>query len=286
VKNLILFIFIGLSLTGCSLDKEYFDQTKTSAYSLSTDVIANNLREEVSFTSGTETLYGIFANPDGVNEATPAADRITIIYFHARDKNIDKYWPRVESLFKLNSNGLPVNVFIFDYQGFGKSTGKPSIAALKRNSLAALNYVKSRADVNDDLIVYYAYSFGGIFAIDLGGNQNQIPAALITESIPHSAGRTVAIETGVQIPDSFLLNEGFNNYKSLKKIAAPTLMFHGQKDETVPYKKNFADLFSAARSPKESVIVPNGGHSDLIAKRGEDTYIDDIRDFLNANVLN
>ena len=64
----------------------------------------------------------------------PVAPAATILYLHGNAGNVTS---RYESLERLVT--LPVNVFIPDWRGYGKSEGSPSEAGLYRDARAAWN---------------------------------------------------------------------------------------------------------------------------------------------------
>ena len=75
---------------------------------------------------------------------------------------------------------LGLNVFIFDYRGYGKSEGKPSEAGIYLDAQGAYDYLQSRGDVNMDNIILYGASLGGTVVIDLATHRNA--ALLVVES--------------------------------------------------------------------------------------------------------
>lgn len=256
--------------SSCSLDQKYFNPRKTDAYTLSSTIP----HEEVSFTSNGNTIYGVFSKA-----AAATSETTTIMYIHGDDKDIDKFWPRIEYLYPLG-----VNVFIYDFQGYGKSTGEPSLADIKKNTEDAFAYLKTRSDVNPEKIVFYAFSLGGIFALHLSAN-GKAPAAIITEAIPASTEAAVRAAIRMAVPASFLFDETFNNVENVKKTSVPLLMFHGTNDETLPYKYHAEELFAAAKEPKTTITVSGAGHSDLITVFGLDNYRASIQEFLRKNNL-
>tara|TARA_B100000745_G_scaffold278356_1_gene209351 strand:- start:48 stop:284 length:237 start_codon:yes stop_codon:yes gene_type:complete len=63
-------------------------------------------------------------------------------------------------------NVLGVNVFIFDYRGYGKSEGKPSERGVYRDAEAAIKYLQNRPDVDSKCIIYFGRSLGAAIAIN------------------------------------------------------------------------------------------------------------------------
>lgn len=276
MKHLFFILSLVTGCSSCSLDDLYFEPRKTEAYTLRETVIPRAKTEEVQFSSNSETLYGVFVKPKNTSFDSHTK---TILYVHGDDKDIDKFWHRIEYLYPLD-----MNLFIFDFQGYGRSTGKPSLKAIRQNTRDALTYLKSRSDVNSGKIIYYAFSLGGIFASDLAAN-TEAPLALITENIPASSNAMVRATLGIGIPSSFFFNETFDNITHLRKVSAPKLMMHSTQDETVPYEANAPAVFDAGPQPKTSLSVKNAGHSNLIESLGAEEYLKVIENFLETNAL-
>lgn len=268
--NLMFLLASLMGLTACSLDSEYFDPRTTSRYELRTTVIPAAKRELVQITSNGQTIFGVFIEAEnGAPETKP-----TIVYFHGDDKDIDKYWPRLEKLYPLD-----LNIFIFDFQGYGRSTGSASLAAIKTNSEDVIDYLESRTDVDMDKLVYYSFSLGGIFGLHTAVNK-LMPAAMITESIPASSKNSVRQNLKLGLPAQFFFDETFDNLGPIAQIESPLLMLHGDKDETVSYREHAVPLFQNAPEPKTTVTVEGAKHSTVIDTLGTTEYQTLIEDFL------
>ena len=61
-----------------------------------------------------------------------------------------------------------INILLFDYRGYGKSTGAPSEAGLYTDALAVHDYVRKRNDLNQEKIFLFGRSLGGAVALHLG----------------------------------------------------------------------------------------------------------------------
>ncbi|MDO1900912.1 alpha/beta hydrolase, partial [Escherichia coli] len=72
----------------------------------------------------------------------------TIIHAHGNAGNMSAQWPLVRWLRERN-----FNVFMFDYRGFGKSKGTPSLAGLLGDTQSAMMVVRHRSDVKPQRVV-------------------------------------------------------------------------------------------------------------------------------------
>ena len=99
----------------------------------------------------------------------------TIIFAHGNAGNMS------DRLFKIKFfYDLGLNVFIFDYRGYGNSQGKPSETGVYLDAQGAYDYLQSRGDLDMNNIVFYGASLGGAVVIDLATHKNA--ALLVVES--------------------------------------------------------------------------------------------------------
>jgi fermentation-respiration switch protein FrsA (DUF1100 family) len=189
------------------------------------------------------TLNGwLFANPYA---------RSTIIFAHGNAGNMS------DRLFKIQFfYDLGLNVFIFDYRGYGKSEGKPSEAGIYLDAQGAYDHLLSRGDVNMENIILYGASIGGAVAIDLATHRNA--ALLVVESSITNAQDMAHIHYPF-VPSVFL-SLRFDSINKVKTLKVPKLFIHSPDDEVVPFWVG-QKLFEAAGEPKEFLKI-HGGHND------------------------
>src|SRR5690606_8930163 len=109
--------------------------------------------EELTFASGDGTrLHAWLVRARGKPKGT-------VIYFHGNAQNLTSHYSFVDWL---PAEGY--QVFAFDYRGYGKSQGSVSRQGLHEDSLAALDYVSKRADVDANRLLVFAQSLGGACA--------------------------------------------------------------------------------------------------------------------------
>lgn len=108
--------------------------------------------EDISFISGD----GVKLNGWYISRK----DALGIVLFcHGNAGNIGH---RLESVKLFNSLGL--EVFIFDYRGYGMSDGKPSEAGIYRDVEAAWNYLIVERKIQKEKIIVFGRSLGGAIA--------------------------------------------------------------------------------------------------------------------------
>ena len=172
-----------------------------------------------------------------------------------------------------------VHLLMFDYRGYGRSTGRPSEKGFYMDVRAAYDFLISRNDIDPDKIVAVGESLGGASAADLCLHRKV--RALVLESsivsVPIKAKHLYPF-----LPVSFLLPEKFDTLSKVKTIRIPKLFLHGLDDENI----DFADalqLYYASPPPKRFLPF-RGTHDDDIFRISE-VYKDELTKFLRENNL-
>ena len=178
--------------------------------------------------------------------------RGTLLFFHGNAGNISG---RLENVQQFHQLGL--NVLIFDYRGYGKSTGAPSEEGLYRDAEAAWQHLVTERRIDPSEIVIFGRSLGGGPATWLATRHEA--GALMLESAFTSVP-DMAAEHYPWLPARQLTVTQFNNRDQIDQIDAPLLVIHSRGDEVVPFDHG-RQLFEAAREPKQFLEI-SGNHND------------------------
>ena len=195
----------------------------------------------------------------------PSANaQATLLWFHGNAGNLTH---RLENIQKLQP--LALNIFIFDYRGYGKSEGKPSEAGIYQDSQAAYDYlIREKNVVPLENLFLFGRSLGGICAVEVASSN---PAAgLILESVFTSA-RDMAGQVFPLLPIGWAIRSKFSAVEKVPYLKLPKLFLHGTKDEIVPYKLG-RKLYSAAAEPKEFYDIEGAGHNDTYGVGGREYF--------------
>jgi len=225
--------------------------------------------EEVRFGgSDGQTLHGWYIPSRGLHD--PDVDPL-FIWFHGNAGHIGH---RLAQLCLLHEH-VGGSHFLFDYQGFGLSRGKPTIAGILRDAEDALTFIHARGWSSGRKIVYFGESLGCAVAIPLAVIHS--PAAVIL-SAPFYSLRAMG---RIRVPPlAFLVEHDLNNARLIGQVHSPLLVIHGTEDRTVPFRQGY-DLYSLALEPKKFYKVEGGGHTNLHETGGE-TYLRIVREFVIA----
>ncbi len=195
--------------------------------------------------------------------------RGTVLFCHGNAGNISHRMDTIEIL-----NKLGLNVFLFDYRGYGKSKGTPTEKGTYKDAGGAWKYLVEELEINPEDIVIHGRSLGGAVAAYLAGKVN--PKALVVES-----SFTSIVDMGKRtfpwFPAGLLVKYRYNSKKHIKKAKCPVLIIHSPDDEVVPYDMG-ETLYKLAPSPKRFLQL-RGGHNDCFTLY-EEKYKKTLEEFL------
>lgn len=175
--------------------------------------------------------------------------RGTMLFCHGNGGNIGH---RIDFLEIFNK--LKLNVFIFDYRGYGKSPGRPSEKGIYLDAKGAYDYLSGRADIDKDKIVLYGESLGGAVVIDLA---KKIKASgLIIFGAFTSVG-DMGRELYSYLPIKLIITQRYDSRSKIKDLTIPKLIIHSRDDEIVPFSQG-ERLYAAASFPKEFFEMRDG----------------------------
>jgi fermentation-respiration switch protein FrsA (DUF1100 family) len=193
------------------------------------------------------TLHGWWSVPVGW---TP--ERGAILYSHGNGGNLSM---RQESIIRWR-NATGKAVLIYDYPGYGKSTGKPTEAGCYAAANAAYDWLVEEQKVSPSQLVLLGSSLGGAMAVDLASRRECRALILVNAftSFPDMAQKTVP-----WLPARWLVSNRLDNLSKIGKCDVPIFITHGTADTLVPFSQG-ERLFAAAKEPKRFFPRPGDGH--------------------------
>jgi fermentation-respiration switch protein FrsA (DUF1100 family) len=165
-----------------------------------------------------------------------------------------------------------VAVFAFDYRGYGKSEGTPTVEGVLDDARAARSQLRWMASTKDSEMLLMGESLGGAIAVQLAAES--APRGLILQST-FSSLHDVA---DVHFPAlSWLVPEDkLNSCRALQRYSGPLLQSHGTADRTIPLPLA-EKLFAAGNEPKQFIRIPRADHNNWIT----DAYLSQLNTFID-----
>ncbi len=217
--------------------------------------------DDVLFPASDGTLlHGWFIPKEG--------SRASVLFCHGNAGNISHRLKTIEVLHNLN-----LDVFIFDYRGYGKSEGTPSEEGTYRDAEGAWNYLVNTMNISPNRLIIHGRSLGGAIAASIAAKKQAKMLVLESTFISTRAlARDYCAGFVLLYP---ILTYRYPTIEYITRITIPVLIMHSREDETIPFSHG-EELFRSAKEPKIFLELI-GSHNNSFMKS-----IDRYRDSLDA----
>ncbi len=172
---------------------------------------------------------------------------------------------------------LGMAVCLFDYRGYGRSTGTPSEQGTYNDVDAVWQYLTADRGYDAGSIVLLGRSLGAAIAAHLATHAK--PRAVILEST-FSTLHDLATELYPLLKSLFNVHVKYNTLEKLSRITSPLLLVHSSNDELIGLHHGKALL--AAAPPNTRLIEITGRHRDGFVT-SKDIYMPAIREFIESH---
>lgn len=270
-----LFILSGLLFQSCIRQQvtqnEVFNPTKE--YELNDQFTFERFFIKNSDTTELESWYMTEKNAE-----------INLIYLSGNSSNIRSAIPFFNEL----GNQLDLNIFSFNYRGFGLSDGTPSIDGIIEDGNIALDYYKTKIGNKDLPTVLLGYSLGGFVALNVANNHvvdkailmstftslKELEEYLIKEALPGIVRPFLKLDIDESIYD-------LDNTVLVKQNTKPILFIHGEADDFIPSSMSYK-LYNLSPSENKSIkTIPNADHRMVLKDNSINRIvIEEIKTFL------
>ena len=183
-----------------------------------------------------------------------ASDGLVFLHCHGNAENLRTLEWRQE-WFRERDYGFCA----FDYEGYGRSSGKPSESAVQRDVLRVWEYLTKEKKIPPSRIVIHGFSLGTGAAAFLA-SKVEGAKALILEA-PFTS--TYAVAKMQWFP-----GDRFRNIECITAVKCPILIIHGDRDRIIPFSHG-KKLYEKAPAPKRFHNVFGAGHNNIISTAGE-----------------
>jgi uncharacterized protein len=190
--------------------------------------------------------YPFASSPSAVLYCHPRGGNLSIAM---KDKNIEEWQRRTGR-----------SILIFDYPGYGKSTGAPTELGCYRAAEAAYRWLTGDAKIQPLRLLIVGRSLGTGVAVDLASRVSSQGLVLISPytTLPEAAQFRCPV-----LPARLLMRNRFDSLVKIARCNCPILIVHGTKDTWVP-SAHAERLLAAAHSPKLLSLIPGADHSDKV----------------------
>lgn len=175
-----------------------------------------------------------------------------VLFCHGNSGNLDKWGSKVSCFL-----GFNYEVLVYDYRGYGKSTGNFSEHEMYADALLVYNYAKNL--FNEERIVVYGFSLGSTFAVKIAALNK--PKEVILEAPFFNLKKAVKYYS--KFAPVFLLKYQFRTDLAIVKVTAPITIFHGNNDTITCFKDAMRLLELNASSTNKFIEIKGGTHHNI-----------------------
>lgn len=192
--------------------------------------------------SDTNTLDAYFVKP----AASPV--QAVVLICHGIGETVE-HWLPVQRLFAANG----VATLVFDYSGYGRSTGWPGGPQCERDAIAAFEHLQGLMPGHPIMLLGFSLGSGIAAAIVPRVNADRLILCAAFTSF-RAAAQSIGFPKflAMTLPDLWQAGENLRDYR------APVLIVHGERDELFPVKMA-QELASYCES--ELIVVPDTTHN-------------------------
>lgn len=189
----------------------------------------------------------------------------TIIYFHG-NAGILKRWNPIASEFC----NLNYNVLVWDYKGYGLSSGKTNLENFCKQGKALFDQIINFDSTSN--IILYGRSLGTGIVADLA---NELNVSKIILETPYTSMKSlIAYKTWI---GQYFVKHDIPSLSKAEKLKKPVLIIHGTHDQLIPYTMA-ENYFHALQSEQKRMLSISGGTHDNLSEYP--AYWETLEDFL------
>ncbi|ODQ67964.1 alpha/beta-hydrolase [Nadsonia fulvescens var. elongata DSM 6958] len=203
-----------------------------------------------------------------LHNVTDATKKKTVLVCCPNAGNIGHALPLVQYIYQ----ELGYNVVIFQYRGYGLSTGIANEKGIKLDAECILEYIKNHPVLSQTSIIVYGRSLGGAVALYLCSlpGASDLLGGCIVENTFRSIPKLLPYVFPILGPFKFFCREIWDSEALMPLIPSniPMLFLNGGRDEIVD-PKHMETLYALSTATvKEWKRWPKGTHNDTILMKG------------------
>jgi pimeloyl-ACP methyl ester carboxylesterase len=227
--------------TNSDLDSEYHvDEDKLHLFTVPSD---------------DDTIYGLF-----VGDFSQIESDTIIVYLHGNAPSMDGFWSTVAVMANLGGKHR-YGVVMYDYRGFGKSTGTSRNEETMAADFDAIMLWLEDRGLESNRMVVFANSLGSLPAGPAAAGGSRIPIEKLVLEVPQSSANVIMQNsTGLSLPSSMITEYNFDIGKNMEDYTEQLLWMHGALDDVAPLETAMGAVQRHNGSYYREEVYPDAGH--------------------------
>lgn len=250
ILSIVIAIYIGFSPQVLSNHMLYMPKPVRAYMNIPTHSFGAQAQPVAFMAPSKNKLYGFYFEKPG--------SKFTVLLHHGQGGNLETHLGLAKTMLLAG-----FSVLIYDYEGFGMSTGKASNKAMLEDGVAAYSFLVNTKKIQPSLIIQCGVSLGSAVASHIA---QRYPCAAVILISPYISIHQVAIERiplykfypKILFPQPDMGSLSF--IKTNRTI--PLLLIHGANDPVINVH-HAKELNQLAKSPHWLVVEPKAHHGDF-----------------------
>jgi hypothetical protein len=202
---------------------------------------------------------------------SPPEDRFVVLYAHGNGGHIGHRLDHAAALAT-----FPVDVFMYDYRGYGKSSGVPTVPGVIQDGIAAWKYLTEERKVKPERIILYGFSLG----CGVTGEVLKRVAGKCAGVILESGFSSVASQAYRRFffLGTMALRADLSTVSGVQSFSGPLLVMHSRKDEVISFAEGQITFAASPAKNKTFFEMADYHHNDRVWS--DPAYLATVRTFL------
>jgi len=200
-----------------------------------------------------------------------ASTRYTVVYLHGASGNMGD---SVDDLIPIRA--AHVNIFTFDYRGYGLSHFvHPSEARWRDDAESALNYLIGTRHIPPGSIVLAGKDLGADLALEMAGAHPELAGVILDNPLPDPTRAIFDDPRARLVPAHLLVSDRWNLMNPARNLRTPSLWFF-LADSTPQVRSVDGQLFGVAKSLKMDVWLNSQSHDSADIANALSRWLDGL----------
>lgn len=257
MKNRFLFLLALFAFSACTTieisEGDAFDAHRTitpATFNISTFSL-----EEIELeTDDGETLNGWYLAQEDA--------KATVVYYGGNGFLMVKSRPLIQAYADMD-----VNLLLFDYRGYGLSSGDPTVEGVKKDARRAYEYAESRSTAADQVMIVHGHSMGAFLSSKIASEYSSVDGYIMESPVSEVKQWTKKLVPWILRPFvQFDIAEEIaaqSNLENVSQVTLPLLIIGGTGDDVTPFSMA-EDVYDASPSQSKTLVEIEGGtHNNL-----------------------
>lgn len=213
--------------------------------------------ERMAIELADRTLYATWVSSD------PSAPAFFLL--HGNGEHIAEWRPLQAYLL-----GKGYSSFVFDYSGFGSSTGRPTVERLNEDAVAAYRrFVELSGDAAERIA--FAHSLGSSILMEVANRLEPHPSTIVVHGA-FTTARAILVDKGyVTSGEQDRYPDVWNGLRNVQSLEMPLIVTHSPNDQTIMFSMG-EELAAAAGENGAFLALQTPGHNAVYQLPNDDTW--------------